>query len=163
MRKELLLSAVILSLLSLAMPTFADDVSVTADVEKYVEVTPNFASVSYGPLATGSTDTAGPNQLDGVYNFTVDANFGYIVSVSGTDFTDGGSNSFDIDNLKLDTKTTAVALAVGDAVTLSGTPYAMPTYAYTDTTNFFGFWLSIPASQYATSYSSNVTLSYANS
>jgi len=94
MRKEILLSAVILSLLSLAMPTFADEVSVIADVEKYVEVTPNFASVSYGPLATGSTDTAGPNQLDGVYNFTVDANFGYIVSVSGTNFTDGGSNNF---------------------------------------------------------------------
>jgi hypothetical protein len=162
MRKELLLSAVILSLLSLAMPTIADDVTVSAEVEKYVEVTPWFDSVSYGALATGSSNIAAPDQGDGLYNFTVDANYGYAVSVSGADFSDGGSESFDIGNLILDTKTTAGALDVDDGHIMTASPFAMNPYTYTDTTNFFGFWLSIPASQYATSYSTNVTLSYAN-
>jgi hypothetical protein len=152
----------LLALLMTSATVFADPVTVGADVDKYITATFNYASVTYGSLTAGSSNNVAPNQADGVYNVSVDTNFGYTVSASGTQFSDGGSHNFNVNNLKMDSNSTAGNLAVGSATTLSGAPQVVDTYAYTVTDNFHGFWLSVPAGQYATSYSSTVTVSYAN-
>jgi len=45
---------------------------------------------------------------------------------------------------------------------LSSSPQIIDTYSSSITDNFFGFWLSIPAMQYASTYSSTVPITYAN-
>ena len=152
----------LLALLMTSASVMADDVTVSADVDKYMSATFNYASVTYGNLVAGSSNNVAPDQASGVYNVTVDTNFAYNVSASATTFTDGGSHTFNVNNLKMDTNSTAGNLAVGSAKTMSTSPQVVDQYSYTATSNFHGFWLSVPASQYATSYSSTVTVSYVN-
>jgi len=127
----------------------------------YLSVTFNYASVSFGSVSSPSSDNIALNQTIGVYNVSIDTNADYSVSASGTQFSDG-THTFAVSNLKMDTNSTAGNLALGSAVALSGSPQTIDTYATSITLNYHGFWLSIPASQFAESYSSTVTITYAN-
>jgi hypothetical protein len=120
----------------------------------------NYASVNYGSLSANTHDNPAPNQAIGIYNVTVDTNANYKVSASGTDFS-GSGYAFGIGNLKMDTNSTKTNLANTTAVTLSTSLQQIDAYLPTDTINYHGFWLSIPAGQYAAAYSSTVTVNYA--
>jgi hypothetical protein len=126
----------------------------------YLSITYNYSSVSFGALSSPSTDNPAPNQLDGVYNVTISTNADYKVSANGTVFSDG-THTFPVSNLKVDTNSTAGDLAVGSAVALSGAQ-DIDSYSSSVTANYHGFWLSIPSSQYAGSYSSTVAVTYSN-
>jgi len=154
--------SLMVSLLSI-VPVIADDITVSATVSKYITATFEYSAVSFGSLGAGSNNNPAPNQATGIYNVTVDTNYAYRVSASGTDFSDGGSHTFNINNLKVDTNPTAGDLALSDAVTLSGSSQPIDTnIAPTETINYHGYWLSIPASQYPTTYSTTVTVTFAN-
>jgi hypothetical protein len=166
MRKEIILLLVgLVAILVNTAPVLADEVTVSASVSSYISAVFNYAAVSFGSLAQGSiNNTATPTSTTGIYNVTVSSNDEWKVSASGTDFTDGGSNTFPIANLKMDSNATKTDLAVNSAVILSEAPQVIDTNyaAGTSVTNYNGYWLSIPANQYATAYSSTVTVTYAN-
>jgi len=121
----------------------------------------NYNVVIFGGLAANSHDNPAPNQLAGTYNVTVDTNANYNVSASGTQFSDGAGHTFAVSNLKMDTNSTAANLANTTAVTLSGSLQSIDIYGSSVTTNYHGYWLSIPALQYAAAYNSTVTVEYA--
>jgi len=145
----------------LAPTVLADDVTVSATVSGYITATFNYAAVSYGSLSAGTSNNAAPNQLNGVYNVTVDANNNYKVQAYGLNFTDGGGHEFYINNLKMDSNATAGNLAVGSAVALTEVAQTIETNILPAvTTHYHGYWLSIPAGQYGAAYSSTVTETY---
>jgi len=149
-------------LVSLTPLVFADEVTVTGDVDKAVSVTFNYNAVGFGALTQGSSDNhPSPDYTGGVYNATVDTNFAWQVKVSGTDFTDGGSNTFGVGNLTVDTNATTT---LTPAIAVTGSPAVVDTYSTTGEgiDNFHGYLLDVPAYQYATSYSSTVTWTYEN-
>jgi hypothetical protein len=151
-----------IALFLLAMPVFATDISVSASVAKYISVTFSYNAVNFGSLNAGTTNNPAPNQDQGVYYVDIDTNYAYDVNAYGTDFSDGAGHSFAISNLKLDTSSTVSGLSIDNAKALSSTSQLIDSYAYTVTTNYHGYWLSIPAGQYASSYSSTVTIDYIN-
>jgi hypothetical protein len=166
MRKEILAFAMALmtafGMLGMTPTTTADAVTVTADVSCYKTMTFNYDTVAYSTQSAGAVNVTAPDQADGVYNVTADTNCNYAVSGSGTDFADNG-NSFDISNLRMDTATTGGGLALGDSKALTDTPQVIDTgLTPSDTLNVHGYWLSIPADQFGGSYSSTVTVTYAN-
>lgn len=153
---------ILLSML-LMMPVFADDVTVTGDVSKAISVTFNYNSVAFGSLTQGTNDNQpSPASSTGVYNVTVDSNYAWQVSVNGTDFTDGGSNTFGIGNLTVDTNSTSEDLNPTTAVTTS--PAVVGSYSTTGSglVDYHAYALDIPTYQYATSYSTTLTWTYAN-
>jgi hypothetical protein len=153
------LATLLVSLMPLAM---ADDVTVTGDVDKAIAVTFNYASVGFGTLTQGSTNShPAPDYTGGVYNASVDTNFAWQVSVNGTDFDDGGGHTFNVGNLTVDTSATT-SLTPATAVTTS--PAVVDTYSTTgeNIDNFHGYLLDVPSYQYATSYSSTLTWTYEN-
>jgi len=163
MKKELM--ALAMSLVTLfgicSSLSVSDDVPISANVQGYLTATFNYASLYYGDLTAGTSNNAAPNQAVGIYNVSMDTNQNYKVSASGTQFSDG-THTFAVSNLKMDTNSTAGNLALGSAVALSGSPQEVDTnMPNTDTDNFHGFWLSIPASQFAANYTSTVTITYA--
>jgi hypothetical protein len=163
MKNKIALLMGLMTVFGLLPAAMSSDVTVSADVSCYKTMTFNYASVSYGPVSTGDTDVPAPDQLSGVYNVTADTNCNYAVSASGTNFNDGGGHSFDISNLKMDAVNDSSGLVVGAASVLSGSPSVIETgFTPSDTVNYHGFWLSIPASQFGAPYSSTVTITYAN-
>jgi hypothetical protein len=122
----------------------------------YLAVTFNYNSVGFGQLLANSTNNPAPNQLNGIYNVTVDTNANYNVKASGLDFTP----ALAISNLKFDTNSTAENLNSDQAVALSNTVQTIDTYPSATTVNYHGYWLSIPAGQYATTYNTTVTINY---
>ena len=52
------------------------------------------------------------------------------------------------------------SLAVGSGIVISTSPQTIFTQPPSTLTNYYGFWLSIPSGQYATTYDSNVTITY---
>jgi hypothetical protein len=163
MNKKLLAFALVSLLTSGLYGTvaLADEVTVSANVGCYKTATFNYDAVSYGPMSTGDTNVTAPNQADGVYNVTMDTNCNYKVSASGTDFSTDG-HSFDISNLWMQVNSSPT-FSIGSAVQLSTGPQDIATgFTPSDTTNYHGFWLSIPSSQFGGSYSSTVTITLAN-
>jgi hypothetical protein len=149
-------------LASAVAPVFADDVNVTGDVGKALSVTFNYNTVAFGSVAQGSTDNApSPAYTTGVYNVSVDTNFAWQVSVNGTDFS-GSGHTLAVGNLTVDTNAVAGSLVPATVVTTS--PAVADTYSTTGTglMNYHGYLLDVPAYQYATSYASTVTWTYAN-
>lgn len=159
MNKKVLL--VLLLPLVMAMPVLADDVSVTTDVLKSIAVTFNYASVAFGALSQGSTNNL---QVSTGYNYTVDTNFAYESYVNGTDFTDGGSHTFGIGNLRVDDKDTYGSLAPCSGTTVTGSPSLVRQDSDTGIglTMYQGYCLDIPAYQYATSYTATITWTVQN-
>jgi len=162
--KKIMSGLVLTMLLALpVMPVFADDVTVTGDVDKAMSVTFNYSSVAFGTVTQGTNDNApSPAYSTGVYNVSVDTNFAWQVDVNGTDFTDGGSNTFGVGNMTVDTNSSAGSLVPATAVT--GSPATVGSYATTGTSllDYHGYLVDVPAYQYATSYTSTVTWTYAN-
>lgn len=152
-----------LFMLFLSSPiVLADAVTVSTDVGKYITATFQYSAVSYGSLTAGTTDNIAPDQASGVYNVTVDTNYDYKVSASGTDFS-GAVSSIAIGNLSIGVNETAGSLAVGDSTILTtGAQDIETNLPYTNTIDYHGYWLDIPSGQYAESYSSTVTVTYAN-
>ena len=126
----------------------------------YLTVTFNYTSINFGILNHNTTDNPAPNQLNGIYNVTVDTNATYYkISAYGSDFT--GPSALSISNLKLDTNTTASNLSVNDAVSLSTSSQVIDTnIPSTETANFHGFWLTVPAGQKAGFYNTTVNIIY---
>jgi hypothetical protein len=151
-----------LPLLALMIGTVtADAVTTNVTVNSFLTATFNYNTVSYGSLNSGTANQTAPNQATGVYNVTISTNTPFKIQSSGTTFTDGGSHTFTIDNLRMDTDTVAGSLALGNSVGLTGSLQTIDTgVSESTTTDYNGFWLSIPAGQYATSYSSTLTVTY---
>jgi hypothetical protein len=158
------LLATAISLLTLTGIAWASEVTVTTDVAPYIDATPLYDAVAFGSLeADSSNNIPTLTNVAGYFNFTIDTNKDYKVSASGTDFDGTPAGTITIDNMKFDTNTTKTNLAVGDASALDTSPAVIDdNIAYTNTVNFNGYWLDIPASQLAGSYSSTVTITYEN-
>jgi parallel beta-helix repeat protein len=130
----------------------------------YITATFNYANVEFPFLLAGSS--AEENEATSwLYNVSVDTNAPYEVSAYGTNFTDGGGHDFYIGNLWMDTDTDfdvcpdAPCFAAATALTES--PQVIDT-AQTGAISYHGWWLGIPAAQYAAHYTSTVTITYAN-
>jgi hypothetical protein len=160
--KKIALGLVGLVLLFSGLAYAQNQLTVSASVQKYISVTFSYNTVDFGTLTSGTSDNPAHNQANGIYNVTVDTNYAYDVQAYGTDFSDGAGHSFSISNLKLDTNSTVDNLDVASAVALSSTAQTIDSYDYTITQNYHGYWLSIPAGQYASSYSATVTINYVN-
>jgi len=161
-RKYLLLALPFFALMLSASSVIADNITVSASVNAGISAVFNFSTVSYGNLNRGTSDNAAPDQADGVYNVTIGTNKEFKVSGLATQFSNGG-HTFNQNNLKVGMNQTAGGLAVGDSVAVTGDSQDIETdRPATETDNFFGFWLTIPSNQYATAYSSTLTLTYAN-
>jgi hypothetical protein len=159
MRKLLVaVLATLMAVTALAPMAMADPVGFDVSVNKYITATFNYAAVDFGNLEAGSSNTAA---LSVNYNVSVDTNYAYKVSALGTNFTDGGGHDFYIGNLLMDTNSIFGSLALGSAKALTEASQDIDT-AQTGATSYHGYWLSVPAAQYAAAYSSTVTITYAN-
>lgn len=148
---------------ALFMPVaLADEIDVTTTVSSSMSAVFSYDTVAFSTLSEGTSDNAAPNQLTGAYNVTIDTNKNFNVAAYGANFT-GATSSFNINNLKMDENLAAGSLAVGDATTLSeGSQNIASNVAYTTTIDYHGFWLSIPALQFAEAYTGSVTITYSN-
>jgi parallel beta-helix repeat protein len=142
----------------------ADYLALSDQYGIYLSVTFNYSSVDFGTLNHNTANNPAPNQLNGVYNATVDTGNNYKIEASGVNFTDVSHGlSMGIGNLRMGMNETASQLDSADSTALSESPQIIETdIPSTTTVNFHGFWLSIPASQYATTYTSTVTITYSN-
>lgn len=158
MRKLLVaVLATLMAVTALAPMAMADPIGFDVSVDKYLTATFNYANVNFSILVAGSNDTAATS-VD--YNVSVDTNYAYKVSAYGTNFT-GATSEFPIGNLKMDTNNAFGSLAIGDAIVLTEESQDIDT-AQTGVDSYHGWWLSIPAAQYAEAYASTVTITYAN-
>jgi parallel beta-helix repeat protein len=130
-------------------------------VGPYISATFNYDAVAYA-VSAGDSDVAAPDQDLGNYNVTMDTNANYAVTASGTDFT-GATSNFYIGNLKMDAKNVYDSFNPVTSVALSNDPQEIATgLTPADTMNYHGYWLSVPAAQFGESYTSTLTISYAN-
>jgi hypothetical protein len=154
-----------IALLLLAMPVIAQmAIYVSATVGKYISVSFSYISVDFGTLNAGTTDNEPkPSHTIGIYNVSIDTNYAYDVNAYGTgDFSDGAGHTFAISNLKFDTDSAVTGLSVTNAKALSTTSQLIDSYDATVTLNYHGYWLSIPAGQYAGFYVATVAIDYMN-
>lgn len=134
-----------------------------APVGDYITATFNYSTISFGSLSSGDINISVPNQVNGTLNVTIDTNANYKVTASGTNFTDGGTHTFSIDNLLMDTNSSKSNILLTDSLALGESSKTIDTgILSTQTESFHGFWINIPSNQYATSYSSTVTITYSN-
>lgn len=124
----------------------------------YLGITFNFSAVGFGALDVDTTDNPAPNQLNGVYNYTVDTNKAYKVNVSSTDFSGGGS--LPLSNLKMDIQNDKANLSAVTATALANSAQTLASLLSTDVSTFFGYFFSIPAGTEAGSYSTTNTITY---
>jgi hypothetical protein len=122
----------------------------------YISVTFSYSSVDFGTLQHNTTDNPAPDQFSGIYNVSVDTNANYVVKAYGNDF----SPYLSISNLRFDTNSSAGNLDASQAVALSTSPQTIDTYPPTTIVNYHGYWLSIPYKQYASTYTTTVTVNY---
>jgi len=161
--KKIKAMAIMLTLLSVPALVIADAVTMTGTVDKFMTATFQYSSVAYGSLSAGSSNNVAPNQASGVYNVSVSTNYLYKVSASGTDFSDGGVNTFGIGNLTMDSHWSAVGLAEGNSIALAtGSQDVDNNIGEGNTTSYHGFWLDIPAAQPAAAYTSTLTVTVTN-
>jgi hypothetical protein len=155
-----------IALLLLAMPVIATNtgfVSVTASVVKYISVTFSYSSVDFFEVSAGTINNEPtPSHTTGIYNVSIDTNYAYSIYAFGTDFSDGAGHTFSISNLKFDTDSAVSGLSINNAKALSNEGQEIDSYDATVTLNYHGYWLSIPAGQYAGRYSSTVAIDYRN-
>jgi parallel beta-helix repeat protein len=123
----------------------------------YVSAVFNYSSVDFGLLEHNTENNPAPNQFDGAYNCTVYTNYGFTLLALGMDFDDGDGHTFDIENLIMDAEDDPIYLDTETAPYL--TDYAQEIGSWDRAlTIYHGFWLSIPAAQYASNYTSTVTI-----
>jgi len=118
----------------------------------YLQVTPNYDTVNFGMLNVSSIDNPAPNQELGVYNFTINTNANYKVSIYGNDF----SSQFTINNLKFQATDSTSNINVANAITLSTSPQSAGTFSPSVTTLYHAYWLTIPSNTLAGIYHTTV-------
>jgi hypothetical protein len=69
-------------------------------------------------------------------------------------------HQFSVGNLRMDTNSTAGNINVGSAVALSAINQTVDSYLSSATVNYYGFWLSVPNSQFGGNYQSTVPITY---
>jgi hypothetical protein len=167
-KEKILALALTLFTLFSSVAVAQQDIQVTASVSPYLTVTFSYTAVDFGTHNANVTNTPPLlNQTAGVFNVSIDTNKNYTVYGRGTDFSDGAGHTFSISNLKMQSTIDSWTGADFEAVALSGTDQIIPheegeTTPFTPdvTMNYHKYWLSIPAGQYAASYSSTVTVTY---
>ena len=160
--------AIIMALATSMMLTFgvmsvlADDVTVTASVSPYIDVTANYNAVGFGSLTSPSSNNVPTlNQTEGLFNFTVDTNKDYKIEANATDFS--GDGVIANENLKMDSDTVSANLLVTNSKVMDTTPTTIDTnIAYASADSYHGFWLTVPASQVAGDYTTTLTVTISN-
>lgn len=158
---------------SFIAPVMADDISVSADVGKYISFDCEHTAVSFGSLTQGVSNNAAPNLATGLYNATIDTNYNYKMTAEVNDTIDnymhnaGNTQKFGIANLTIDLNTVAGNLAEGSsvAVGLKGSPADIATGlspSESTITMYAGYWLDVPALQQADSYTALIVETYLN-
>jgi hypothetical protein len=139
----------------MAAPAMADDFTASVTVNTYasVTITDNGASgLAFGSLDPGTDKQAEAASPSVSVTTSSENNVDIAISISGTNFSDGGTNSFAVSNAFYNTTDVS-----GSAVAMSTTP----TQVGSDLTPGDGMdiyhWLTIPANQAAASYSSTFT------
>ena len=144
-----------------AASTNETEATASVTVNQYIDVTLYNTTIEFGSLDPGATDTANSNNPLMVSVETT-TNTQTNLTIKGTDFTDGGSNVIGIGNMTYYNES-----SVGDSISVQTTypsppPFENwinipdPTTAQENRTIYF--WINIPSSQPAASYSSTVTI-----
>jgi hypothetical protein len=163
MNKKLKLAIpLLLSLLAMSSLALGDAITVQTQVSKSMSAVFNYTAVSFGILSAGSNDTAAPS----LGNTSIDVTTNYAYKMAGSvasSFSDGSGHTFNQNNLKVYANESVDNLVVGSAVAMtSGTATIVDLVPYTVTPLYVGHWLSIPAGQYAGSYSTSMTATVTN-
>jgi hypothetical protein len=137
-----------------AVPAMADDITASVTVTSYASVTitdNGAAGLSFGSLTPGTDKQAEAAAPSVTVTAAEENNTPVNIKISGTDFTDGGTNSFGIDNaLWNDESNDATATA------MSTTAATVATLNANESVNIY-HWLSIPTGQAAATYNSTFT------
>jgi hypothetical protein len=70
------------------MTSFGAEENVTLP---YINVLFNYSSVSFPSMTSPSSNNSASNQLNGIYNVSIDTNANYKIQANGTDFTGAGN------------------------------------------------------------------------
>jgi hypothetical protein len=155
--KLLSLATVMLAVFSvLATSGLGDAITVNAGVSSSMSAVFNYTTVEFGSLSQGSSN----NHPSGTYKVDVTTNSPYTVSASGTDFS-GSGHTFAVGNMTFGANAT-LGNVYTNMVVLTANPQVVSSFANSVTTNYHGYSLNVPADQFATSYASTVTVTYAN-
>jgi hypothetical protein len=135
------------------VPVIADNVQVSVTVPTYVSVVFNYNTVNFGNVALGSTDIPAPNQDSGIYNVSVTTNVPLTVSAYRTVWSPS-----DVLTLKFGVGT---SVPTSPQVTLTTSSQTVATLTQTGQyTHYHGYWLTVPVSTSAGTYSTTVTITY---
>jgi len=150
---------IVAGLLAIVPVIKADDVNVTATVPPYVSVVFNYNTVKYEGLgygAIGKSDIPAPYQDQGIYNVTVTFNVPINVTAYRSPWTPS-----DILILKFADALSPSDLAFVDKYVLTTTPQVIRTIGGAGTfVDYHGYWLTIPSTAQAGTYSTTVTITY---
>lgn len=162
MRKKLIALALMSIFASFGVNiALADSISVTTTVSSFITATYQYSAVDFGTVSAGSTDNPA-NENDGQANVTISTNKEFQLAVSGSDLT-GSTSSFGIGNLTMDMNTTQGNLAVGSSIAVGTSPVVIGVEQDENVVIMYeGYWIDIPAGQYAEAYSTTLTETYSN-
>jgi hypothetical protein len=162
-----LMSSLVTTITAIVPFAFADSIkkllkSTTATVDKAMSATFNYNTVAWGSLTESTSDNAPtPDSTGGQYNVTVDTNvlrgnsvnLDYLYKVTAqvtTEMNDGAGHTISAGNQKMAVNETAGSLTTADSTTLTtGVQDIEINIPETVTTSYNGWWLSIPADQFA--------------
>jgi len=151
---------IVAGLLAIVPVIKADDVNVTVAVPPYVSVVFNYNTVKYeglGYSAIGMSDIPAPYQDQGIYNVTVTYNVPINVTAYRSPWTPK-----DILILKFADALSPSDFAFVDKYVLETTPKVIRTIEVGPGTfvDYHGYWLTIPSTTPAGTYSTTVTITY---
>lgn len=158
--KNVILSCIIALVLvaTITIPAMAETSELTASVTvttfASVTISDNgTAGLSFGNLEPGTVMQAETNNPAVTISAAAENNVDMNITISGLNFSDGGTNNFGIGNAYWND-----ADDTGTAVAMSITAAAVATLSAGESVNIF-HWLSIPVNQAAAAYSSTFTYS----
>jgi hypothetical protein len=154
--KKIIISAVLALMLVavLAVPAMGDDITASVTVTEYASVTVTdngTAGLSFGSMTPGQDMKAEAASPSVTVTAAAENNIDLDIKVSGTDFSDGGSNSFSIGNAYYNTASDS-----GSASAMSTTPATVDTLSAGEHVDIY-HWLSVPEEQAAATYDSTFT------
>lgn len=164
MNKLMLVIPALALVMALGLVQGLYQIGVDASVAPILEVTPNYNAVNFGTLSAGTTNNPAPSQQQGIYNFTINTNAMYNVSVRGDDFT----SLLTIDNLKFQAVPNNPQGVTLDnqnqpPIALSTSSQVYPVSFYPqDSVLYHGYYLTIPAGTPAGSYHTTVYIDIYN-
>lgn len=154
--KKLVISLALALLLVavIAIPAMADDITASVTVTTYssVTITDNGAAgLAFGSLTPGTDmqpEAAAPSVT---VTAAAENNTDVDIKISGTDFDDGGSNSFAVANAFWNDENNS-----GTATAMSTSAATVATLSATQSVNIY-HWISVPDTQEAATYNSTFT------